>query len=344
MLPLLALTSRPPPRVPLGTFPSPLEWRPDLAEPCGFEGLFVKRDDLNAEGLGGNKVRALEWILPTASVRVVSVGGFGSTHAAALAFHASRTGHQVSVALFPQPWTPWVESTLSRTAAHARVELARSHSRLPAALFRAWWPATRPGRSTWIPVGCASPSGVLGSVNAALEFLDQVKESDREPPDVVVVPLGSGGTAAGLWLGLQFAEWPVSICAVPVTSRLIANGRRVRWLAERTRRLLRRYGVQVPSRLPRLLVSAEHVGRGYGHPSEAGIRAQAVTGTLGLSLELTYGAKAFGALQALAGSYRRPCFWHTFDARTDGVVPAPEEILQRARAYSEALWPSPRST
>jgi hypothetical protein len=55
------------------------------------------------------------------------------------------------------------------------------------------------------------------------------------------------------------------------------------------------------------------IGAGYGHPSARGQVARGLAAAHGLTLEPTYGAKAFAALPALAaGGFRRVVFWHTF--------------------------------
>ena len=46
------------PRVALGAFPTPVLHAPSLAPE-----LWIKRDDLTADPMGGNKVRALEFLL-----------------------------------------------------------------------------------------------------------------------------------------------------------------------------------------------------------------------------------------------------------------------------------------
>lgn len=347
--PLLARLARPPAHVELGLFPSPLERRDGLAARLGLEAVLVKRDDLNAVPLGGNKVRALEWLLPTAGAAVVSMGGYGSTHAAALATYASRTGRVAVLALFPQPWTAAVAQNLARTARAAEVELAPSRAALPLALWRAWRRASRlaapRGTPTWIAPGAATPLGVLGSVNAALELVAQLDAAGEPPPDVIVAPLGSGGTVAGLRLGLALAGRPIPICAVRVADRFVANGLTVGWLVRGAMRLLRRHGGPEPATLPRLVVVGDHLGPGYGHPTARGMAAAALAAAEGLTLDPTYGAKAFGALLSLGARFRRPCFWHTFDARGPRPGSAPEPpIVRRARAYAEAGWRSPKST
>ena len=343
MLPLLALLPHPPSHLPLGQFPSPLEWRSDLAEVLGCDSLSIKRDDLNAAAFGGNKVRALEWLLPGAGPNLLTIGGYGSTHAAAVSVYARLTGRQAWVALFPQPWSDRVSAMLGCTAANASVHLASSRIRFGGALVAAYQAARRHGRVSWIAAGAATPLGVLGSVNAALEWTEQVKGGGGPKPDAIVLPLGSGGTAAGLLVGLRLAGWRGMICAVPVTDRVVANSIMVRWLALRTVQLLRRCGLRMPSSHVGLAIYPGFLGAGYGHPTEAGIAASRLALRAGLPIDPTYGAKAFAALAMLAGSYRHPCFWHTFDTR----VPEPSNpgpLLEQARRYAEALWPQATST
>src|SRR5687767_3152633 len=51
------------PRVRLGSFPTPLEPLPRLTDALGGPTLWVKRDDLTGLAFGGNKTRALEFVL-----------------------------------------------------------------------------------------------------------------------------------------------------------------------------------------------------------------------------------------------------------------------------------------
>jgi 1-aminocyclopropane-1-carboxylate deaminase/D-cysteine desulfhydrase-like pyridoxal-dependent ACC family enzyme len=47
----------------LGTFPTPSERREKLGEKLGHPELWVKRDDLSSDKMGGNKVREMEFLL-----------------------------------------------------------------------------------------------------------------------------------------------------------------------------------------------------------------------------------------------------------------------------------------
>src|SRR5919198_4028758 len=120
------------PRAPLGRFPTPVESAEAIAP-----GLWVKRDDLSAEPLGGNKVRALEFLL--AGVRpgdeVLTVGAVGSTHALATALHAARLGARTTVVGWPQVMNPDAVAVATRLGAAAGRRIgART---VPGALVRA---------------------------------------------------------------------------------------------------------------------------------------------------------------------------------------------------------------
>jgi D-cysteine desulfhydrase len=340
--PLLDLLPHPPAHLSLGKFPSPVEEHPALATRLGLESLTIKRDDLNGASFGGNKLRALEWLLPSVGPAILTMGGYGSTWCAALAKATVQTGQQVHVAMFPQPWSITVAGALATTLAHGEVTLARSRWGIPLALARARYSAGSVAKVSWLPPGGATPLAVLGGVNAALEFVAQ-RNAPSERPDAIVVPLGSGGTAAGLLVGMWLAGWSVDICAVRVTDPWFANRRRVLTLARNTMRLLGATGARVSEGRAVLRIVGDQLGAGYGHPTAEASRARGMLAEAGITADLSYGAKAGAALAPLAASFRRLCFWHTFDARLTPQPDREHHLLRQARGYAETLWPLPKS-
>jgi D-cysteine desulfhydrase len=292
-------------------WPTPLELQPALARALGLQALWVKREDLS----GGNKVRGLEFLLSRAPSRsvFVTVGGSGSTHCFATARHAKAQGFRTAVALFPQPETDASRTVGAATTATAdRVFRASSLVTLPWAVLRAWRAARQlgAGKPQWIPGGGADPRAVVGHFLAALELSSQLDA----PPDTIVVPLGTGGTAAGIALGMAWLGWTTQVVAVRVAPRLAANSWRTRRLARKTAALLRRSGVvfTVPRSAIRVRV-VNAMGKGYGHPTPEGERAHALAAEHGLRLDPTYGAKAFSFFLRRADVLvRRAVFWHTF--------------------------------
>jgi 1-aminocyclopropane-1-carboxylate deaminase/D-cysteine desulfhydrase-like pyridoxal-dependent ACC family enzyme len=288
----------------LGHWPSPLEPAAALARATGVAELWLKREDRS----GGNKVRGLEFLLAGAGpdTTFVTVGGTGSTHCLATAVHARELGHRVVLAQFPQPDTDASLAVAAATARAAAVVIrARARLGLPWAVLRAWTEARRLGAPRWIPGGGAHPRAVVGHVLAALELATQLDA----PPDTIVVPLGTGGTAAGIALGVAWLGWPTRVIAVRVAPRLVANRWRIARLARGAAQFL-----EARDREFRILHSAFRIevlnglGAGYGHPSPAGERARVVAAAHGLRLDPTYGAKAFAVLPGM----QRAVFWHTF--------------------------------
>jgi 1-aminocyclopropane-1-carboxylate deaminase/D-cysteine desulfhydrase-like pyridoxal-dependent ACC family enzyme len=281
----------------LGDWPTPLDPAPALARASGVAELWLKREDR----AGGNKVRGLEFLLAGAGpdTTFVTLGGTGSTHCLATAVHARRLGHRTVLAQFPQPDTDASRAVAAATArADAVVIRAGSRLGLPWAVLHAWAEARRLGAPRWIPGGGAHPRAVIGHLLAALELAAQLDA----PPETIVVPLGTGGTAAGIALGVAWLGWPTRVVAVRVAPRLVANRWRITRLARRAAQLL---GIRSSALCVRVV---DGLGAGYGHPSPAGERARALAAAHGLTLDPTYGAKAFAAIYGM----QRVVFWNTF--------------------------------
>ena len=294
----------------LGARPTPLAAAAAaLTRAVDLDALWLKHED----AIGGNKVRSLEFLLATVQPGdvVFTVGGTGSTHCLATAAHARALGCRVALAQFPQAETDTALATAAVTAGYADIlRRSRSLAGFPVALLQAWLAARRLGRVLRIPGGGAAAPGVVGQVLAGLELAEQMDE----PPDAIVTPLGTGGTAAGLALAMATLGWPTRVVAVRVAPRMVANAWRVKRLALRAERLLTHYDIPLTAHFSPLTVLVVHgLGRGYGHPTSAGESARQLATEHGLVLDSTYGAKAFAVLPECARrGFRRVVFWHTF--------------------------------
>jgi 1-aminocyclopropane-1-carboxylate deaminase/D-cysteine desulfhydrase-like pyridoxal-dependent ACC family enzyme len=303
---------------PLGRFPTRVHALPGLADRA--VDLWVKRDDESGERYGGNKVRKLEFILAEAEARgvrrLVTVGGYGSHHVLATALYGRACGFAVEAVVFPQPATPHVLETLRAASAcgvHFRV--AASYAGVAPRLLAA---RARRGALMVAPGG-SSPTGTYGYVAAGLELAAQIRDGVCPRFDDVYVPLGSCGTAAGLWLGLRAAGLPTRVIGVRVVDEVVCNRPRTIRLA---RAVERRLGLTAlpewrPSRAD-LVVDGRFFGGGYGVPSAAAQAAVARARSVGLRLETTYTGKTLAALLAdaeaglLAG--RKVLFVDTFSS------------------------------
>ncbi|HET7585038.1 MAG TPA: pyridoxal-phosphate dependent enzyme [Gemmatimonadaceae bacterium] len=304
------------PRIPLVREPTRVECVSAGDTPT----IRIKRDDLTATPYGGNKVRSLELLLPVvrAGDVLLTAGGEGSTHVLTTAAHARALGATVRAYQWRHAMHPVAERVRARSMALC-AEVHTSDTAV-AALARATL-ARLSGNAHWIPPGGTSPLGTLGHVAAALELAAQVSAGELPEPSRVVVPLGTGGTAAGLALGLRLAGMRSVVTAVRVAPAIVASRRRVLRLARRTARLLERLS-GVP--LPRVSPSDVEVvrwayGGAYGRPlpAAAGAASFLREHTAGsIALDDTYSAKAFTvALDLARHGTENVLFWLTFDAR-----------------------------
>jgi D-cysteine desulfhydrase len=302
--------------------------------------VWLKDDGVFGSAWGGNKARKLEWILADAAAKerrtILTVGALGTNHGLATALYARQQGIRTAVALVDQPRDGYVEAQLERLArSGAKVYLThgkyRTFAALPYVIARsADFRHLRP--PYLLTIGGSSALGGLGYVDAGLELAQQVREGALPEPSHAVVALGSGGTAAGLQLGLRLGGLRTRVVAVVVYDPKAQEGRRVVRLAGRTARLLRRRDPSIPEmRLTAedVDVDVRWVGRGYGHRTpEAEHARQLVLEREGLELDPVYTGKAMAGLLALReeGAFGGGpvLYWHTHnahaDAASDGAV------------------------
>ncbi|MEJ5867369.1 pyridoxal-phosphate dependent enzyme [Pseudokineococcus sp. 5B2Z-1] len=302
------MPTTPAPHLPLGTWPTPVEPAPRLAEHLGLgpDDLLLKRDDLSGLGGGGNKVRKLERTVGRALAEgadvLVTTGAGQSNHARATAAAARRAGLGCVLVLVGAAPARAAGNLVLDELLGARVEWAGDvdsaglDAAADAVVERLRAEGARPSR---VPYGGSDALGVLGYVDAAAEVAAQVPDAAH-----VVTAVGSGGTMAGLVAGLGAGRvLGVDVGAVPDPVERVVG--LVRGVAAA-------FGDHLPDgaaaalagvgpdhlRLPR-----DEVGDGYGLPTRASTAAlSAAALTEGVVLDPVYTAKA---LAGLASAVRR---------------------------------------
>lgn len=291
------------PHVRLGTSPTPVR----KLEGLGIGDRIWLKDDsrFGSGGWGGNKVRKLEWIIPDVlarkSKRIITVGGLGTNWGLATALYAGQFGIETALALIDQPVDDHVRAQLARlqrsgATLHFTRTKARTFAVAPWLMVR----HMKGGRLPYyLPPGGSSPIGALGYVEAALELAAQVDAGEIPEPAHIVAPVGSGGTVAGLLLGLRLAGLRTGVVAVVVNDTLPLGQREIQDLAGRSESLLRQRGADlgdIDLRSAPLTVTREYLGPGYGYATAEGRAAQRVGHEFGIPLDPVYTAKAFAGL------------------------------------------------
>jgi len=297
------------PRLPLVLAPTPLVPALRLSEAVGVE-VWFKRDDLTGRGLGGNKVRPLEYLLGEAKVNgcdaLVTGAGPQSNWAMLAALTARCAGLSPHLVFYGDPREPTGNLLLVRLAgADIRYTGELDRSTVDLALVKVADELSEAGQLPYvIPRGGAAPTGCLGYVRATAELLAQLAEAGVSPASVWL-PTGSCGTQAGLVAGAQWAGWDVDVVGVATSRSPAESQSRVQELASATLDLI---GVDDTAVGPPQ-VRGGYLGPGYGKASPAGAAAaELVAQTEGVFLDPVFGAKAMAALidEARSGSVRGP--------------------------------------
>ena len=227
-------------RVPILTGPTPLEQH--------SEELWLKREDLNAPLIGGQAVRALEWVLGISREQggdLLCLGRLGTSELAATAVHARTVGVRLNVLPLPGPDSP----------------LARDYTRIVHAYAEKIWLGSTgmSGLKAWASVrflGGVPPTtvlpggglyGALGAVQQGLELAAQLDGGAMPLPEQVLVPSSTGLTAAGLCVGLRLGGLEVPVVSLDTKGHL--RPWMLQALSRRVLLLLRRRGApSVPLR------------------------------------------------------------------------------------------------
>lgn len=302
------------PTAKLATLPTPI--RPLAA--IG-DGLFMKHDNLSGPIYGGNKIRKLEFLLGEALAEgrksVITYGAAGSNHALATAVCCRQLGLEAISILTPQETNNHVrKNLLMQHAVGAELHHCPDHTLFPELTRQL--SAQCADEPCIIPVGGTNATGALGFVDAALEMAEQIR------PDVIYLPMGTGGTLAGLLVGLKLAGLKTRVEAIRVVDPAFRNETHVKKLCdELCAKLFSRFSLTEdrkarkdnPSFLRELrdlgvekipvveesdiAIRNEFFGEGYGSPTPAGREAVELFQSLeNVQLETTYTGKCAAAL------------------------------------------------
>ncbi|KAK9814762.1 hypothetical protein WJX72_011104 [[Myrmecia] bisecta] len=202
-------------RYALGLFPTPVHrWHPP-GLPEGVE-LWIKRDDLTGMQLSGNKVRKLEFLMAEAKRKghdcVITVGGIQSNHCRATAVAARYLGLDCHLVLRNSRALADADPGLVGNLLVERLVGAHVHQITKEEYAARGGEAVglqladklrAEGRNPYfIPVGGSNALGSWGYLEAVREIQQQCGE---RPFTDIAMACGSGGTTAGLALGVHLS-------------------------------------------------------------------------------------------------------------------------------------------
>ncbi|MBQ7488684.1 MAG: D-cysteine desulfhydrase family protein [Clostridia bacterium] len=297
------------PKINLGIFPTPVQRLDNISKLLGCE-IYIKRDDLTGVGLGGNKVRKLEYLLADAKQQgaevVFTTGGAQSNHAMLTAACAAKLGMKAILILKKRGVTECLGNQLLEHLMGTEVifmdtddyadiyaEMDRMGQQLGVPYYR-------------IPCGGSNALGCLGYVDCVREIQSQGMTFSH-----IICAEGSGGTMAGLSLGAKLFMPETKVHGMMVDTDPF--DRITPALMREAAKLL---GVDVQITADDFDLR-DMCGPGYAIPSEEGNAAVSLMAqNEGIFLDPVYTGKAFAGLIRMAeeGAFKaheRVLFVHT---------------------------------
>lgn len=299
------------PRIRFANLPTPMEEMPHLSNFLGGPRIFIKRDDQIGLGIGGNKVRKLEFIVADAKRKnahtVVTFGGVQSNHVRQTIAAARKVGMKAEVILFGEEPEGYDGNLLldkimgaeihflpiEETAGMMDIETATDLMKEAASQMV----GKEEDGYYIIPIGGHCPLGCIGYVNAVPEIIKQAQELGVNF-DSLVHASGSGATQAGLVLGLKVLGKNVKVIGIDVGNLWKSFSTSIANMAMQGAKVL---GVDLSFETGEIILYSEYTGEGYAIPTPEEIEAiKLVARTEGIILDPVYTGKAMAGLIDLA--------------------------------------------
>jgi len=296
------------PRLKLGHFPTAIEPLPRLGRTLGGASLFVKRDDATGMGQGGNKVRALEFIIPDARRAnadiLLTAGVVQSNSVRQVAAAAAKAGLGCHFGMITDrvgrtdPDYAQTGNILLDHLYGATHEIISIKDDRTDVLVRMADRFRSEGRRPYIvPYGCANRLGAIGYLNAALEISEQIAAQELEITHLVHAT-GTGGTQAGLIVGFAALGLPIEIIGIDIDADPIGVKRRVTTIL---RELADEVGLEAEPLERKIIIEPRYSAGEYGQADAATLEAISMaSGLEALTLDPVYSGKAFAALIGLS--------------------------------------------
>ena len=287
---------------------TPLQKLSNLSQALGGDvEIYMKRDDLLP--YGGNKARKLEFLFQEAidlgADTIITASTVQCNHNLMALLMANLEGMKTELIL--ENWAKadydyqldpnkhlYEFAGVSKTISCGDPVAGPLHTMARALKMKA--DLERQGRKPYILArGGTCPQGNCGYILCAEELIEQSREMNFAF-DCIVCPSGTGGTQAGLIIGLDQSKYPASIIGINVAQKNERQLQAVYGALEGTSSLL---NLETPTS-DKIICYEEYVGSGYSRPTtELKEAIKLVARTEGILLDPVYSGKAMAGLIGL---------------------------------------------
>lgn len=308
------------PRIQINFLPTPLVELKRLADVLDGPRIFIKRDDLTGLALGGNKTRKLEFLLGEALSQncdaVITGGAIQSNHCRQTAAAAAAVGLECHLALGgEQPAFPdgnLLLDYLFGAIIHWCGEQGKGEQ-IPEIAEK----LRSEGRKPYIiPYGGSNAIGAIGFVAAVSELKEQLSAQNNKV-DCVILPSGSGGTYAGITVGVDIYDLVMKVIGIGIDRGESGEPPYESELATLANQIAEKLDIESRYTANKFQMRYKYFGEGYGVVGDLEREAiQLVAKYEGILLDPVYTGRAMGGLIDMIRnkeftSSDTVLFWHT---------------------------------
>lgn len=283
---------------------TPIELASNFSKALGNKvNIYIKRDDLLPGCSGGNKTRKLDFCIADALSKgadsLITCGAVQSNHCRLTLSWAVKEGLDCHFVLEERVKDSYNinasgNNFLYQLLGITSVTVVPGGTAMMDEMEKVADKLRQKGKKPYIiPGGASNAIGATGYVSCAQELTQQLYEMQLDI-DTIVVPSGSGGTHAGMLVGMAGLNTAIPVIGIDVSrpkdvqEELIAN------LAEETSKFCNlKYGVPDSA----ITCYGDYVGKGYSIPTESMVEAvKLLAKTESILLDPVYTGKEMAGL------------------------------------------------
>lgn len=258
------------PRERLAFLPTPLHPLRNLGESLGLDSLWIKRDDLTGLAFGGNKTRKLEYVVGDARASncdtLVTVGAIQSNHCRQTAAAAAACGMRCILLVGGEEPEILEGNLLLSRMMGAEIKYYPDETLFTLAKHMDEVIQTLEDfglKPYAIPAGAAMAVGSVAYATA-MEELQKQMQTEGVDFEQILVPVGTGGTLAGMIVGAHLLDMKARIVGVAVAADAKATEQRVRDVIGM---LVSKYALEEFN--PEITIDDRFLGDGYAKVDDA---------------------------------------------------------------------------
>lgn len=303
------------PRIKLTRLPTPLEELRNFSAALGGPRIFMKRDDLTDLGLGGNKVRKLEYImadvLSFGADVVITTGGVQTNHGRITAAAARKLGIKPVLVLTGEEPENYSGNLLIDFLYGAELHFVPADKSLPPAVraqqqkkqaalkiaqVKADYEA-RGHKCYVVPLGGSMRIATAGYLGATLEMYGQLVEMGQKVGHLVVTT-GSTSTTSALILANKVFNTGMRVVGISVW---MPASECKNLILEELEKDAAFYEYDVHFKEDDFDIFDDYIGMAYGVPSTDGLKAvKMLAETEGILVDYSYTGKGLAGLVDLS--------------------------------------------